>query len=32
MINKQNLSYTLNGENIPISKNLAKLIKIKKVR
>jgi thiamine-monophosphate kinase len=31
MINKQNLSYTLNGENIPISKNLAKLIKIKKL-
>ena len=31
MINRQNLSYTLNGSNIPISKYLAKLIKIKKL-
>jgi thiamine-monophosphate kinase len=31
MINKQNLSYELNKDHIPISKNLIKLIKIKKL-
>ena len=29
MINKQNLSYTISENNIPISKNLIKLIKSK---
>ena len=31
MINKQNLSYELNGNTIPISKHLARLIKMKKL-
>jgi thiamine-monophosphate kinase len=32
LINKQNLSYTLNENNIPISKNLVKLINSKKLK
>ncbi len=31
MINKQNLSYILNMDDIPISKNLLSLIKVKKL-
>ena len=32
LINKQNLSYTLNENNIPISKNLVKIINSKKLK
>ena len=31
MINKQNLSYVLNSDNVPISSSLLNLIKIKKL-